>query len=67
MTLQHMRVTLAVLWVLAVGVAGIAADVVSLSGWTILAGVALIPPVVLLKFWNRPPKTLSESIQEALR
>jgi hypothetical protein len=50
-----------------VSAAGIAAGVSSRSSWTALAGVALLPAIVMMWRWDGPPQTMSESIQEALR
>jgi hypothetical protein len=46
---------------------GFAAGVTSAAGWTILAGLALMPPVFVLQVWGDPPQTLSQSIHEARR
>ena len=56
----------AMLWVLAVTIAGIAGNVNSLLLWTGLAAVAILPPVVM-RWWNEPRQSMSQSIQEALR
>jgi hypothetical protein len=67
MQLLSIKVGVAILWVLAVCVAGIALNANSLSGWTVLAGVAVLPPIVMMWRWNDPPQSMSESIQEARR
>lgn len=54
-------------WVLAVGVLAYISDPTSLTGWTVLAAVAVIPPVVMMKLWHVPSQSTSESIREALR
>jgi hypothetical protein len=59
--------TFAAVWVLAMCAVGFAADVTSTSGWVILAGLALLPPIVMLRLWNDPPPSMSESIWEARR
>ncbi len=55
------------LWVAAVSIAGIAGNVRSLSGWAVLAGLAILPPLFMLWWWNDPRPTMSETIREALR
>jgi hypothetical protein len=35
--------------------------------WALLAGVALLPPLVMMWRWNTPAQTMSEIIQEARR
>ena len=37
------------------------------SSWAVLAGVAVLPPIVMMWRWSNPRRTLSESIQEARR
>ena len=67
MQLQSIKATVAAAWVSAVCTAGIAGHLQSLSGWTVLAGVAFLPPLVMMWQWNNPRQTMSESIQEARR
>ena len=67
MKLESIKATVATVWVSAVCISGIAANLKSLSGWTVLAGVAVLPPVVMMWQWNNPRQTISESIQEALQ
>lgn len=64
--MQHLsiRMILAVLYVSAVGIAG---DLNSPFGWTILASVAIVPPLALLRRWHEPRQSMSQNIQEALR
>jgi hypothetical protein len=67
MQLPIFKSIVAMLWVSAVTIVGIARTVDSFSSWTVLAGVAVVPPLVMLWRWNDPRQTMSESIQEALR
>lgn len=67
MQLLSIRAALAAVWVLAVCLAGIAGNVNSLSGWFVLAAIAVLPPIVVMWRWHDPPQTLSESIREARR
>jgi hypothetical protein len=48
---------------------GLAIGVGSLSGWSVLAGLALLPPLVIARLWKDNPtmSAMSESIHEALR
>lgn len=57
----------AVLWVSAVSAAGIYGNLNSFSSWTVLAGVAIFPSLVLMRRQNDPQPSMSQSIQEALR
>ncbi len=54
-------------WILTVGVLTYISDPTSVTGWTVLAVVAAIPPVVMMRLWRVPAQTVSESIREALR
>jgi hypothetical protein len=54
-------------WVLATGAIGYMSGTASVAGWTLLAVVALAPPVIMGRLWSAPPPTLSETIRKALR
>jgi lysylphosphatidylglycerol synthetase-like protein (DUF2156 family) len=55
------------LWVIALCVVGLAFGVTSVAGWTILAGLALLPLIFVPWMWSDPRQTMSESIQQARR
>jgi hypothetical protein len=67
--MQHVsiKIILAVLYVSAVAIAGIAGNLNSPFSWTILAAVAIVPPLALLRRWHEPHQSMSQNIQEALR
>ena len=67
MTLKNIKATTAALWVFAMGVAALVADVTSFSSWLVLAGCAIVPPFVMMRYWNSRDQTMSESIQQVLR
>ena len=67
MQLLSIKPILATLWASLALVIGIAGKVDSFASWIVLAGVALVPPLVMMWRWNDPRQTMSESIQEALR
>jgi hypothetical protein len=67
MQLVSLRAVVATVWVSVALLAGLAGSVRSISGWGLLAGVALLPPVVMMWRWHTPLQTMSESIQEARR
>jgi hypothetical protein len=56
-----------VAWVIAVALAGYAIGSRSVPGWVAVACVAVVPPLVVRRFWRVPEQTLSESIDEARR
>ena len=67
MPVEYRKATLAVLWGLLVSAGGFSLQVASVSGWIVLATLALLPPLVMLRLWSDPPKTMSESINEGRR
>ena len=64
---RSIKPILATLWVSAAFVLAIAGNIDSFASWSVLAGVALVPPLVMMWRWNDARQTMSESIQEALR
>jgi hypothetical protein len=66
MNLKNIKATVAVVWIFAIGAVGLLADV-SLSSWLVLAGCAIVPPLVMMRYWNYPDETTSQSIQQILR
>jgi hypothetical protein len=67
MQLVSIKPVIAMLWVSATFIIGIAGNLDSFSSWAVLTGVAVVPPLVMMWRWNDPRQTMSESIQEALR
>jgi hypothetical protein len=57
----------AIIWTLAIGVAGLGAGVESGMGWLMVTVLALGPSLTVLHFWKDSPQTTSEAIQEARR
>jgi uncharacterized membrane protein YhdT len=56
-----------VAWVIAVALAGYALGGRSVPGWVAVVCVAVIPPLVVRRFWRVPEQTMRESIDEARR
>ena len=67
MQLDSIKATVMAAWVSVVCTAGIAGNLRSLSGWTVLVGLVVLPPLVMMWRWNDPRRTMSETIQEAFR
>lgn len=65
--LNSMKALVGAVWVTVVCLAGIAFGVRSLSGWAMLAVVAVLPALVVVMRWKSPPPTMSESIREVLK
>ena len=64
---DHVKAALIGAWILAVGVLGYVLGTTSLAGWTVLAVVSVIPPVVIMRLWRAPSQSMSESIREVIR
>jgi hypothetical protein len=56
-------------WVVGLGVLAFFLNLSSVFGWTVLAGLGVLPPLIMLKMWNPPgpAKTMSESIRDAIK
>jgi len=67
MRLNVIKAAVTAVWVVALCAAGIALNVGSLSGWTVIAALAILPPLVMMWRWHEPAATMSEIIQEARR
>lgn len=67
MQLDSIKATVTAVWVSAVCAVGIAGNLRSPSDWAVLAGLAVLPPLVILWRWNDPRPTMSEAIREVLR
>jgi hypothetical protein len=65
MQLQNMKLALVVIYVAIIGAAGVTAGVESISGWAVIATLALLPAVAVLALWKEAPPSLSQSIQAA--
>ena len=66
MDIQHIKMAISALWVVAAVVIGIAIDL-PWTGRVALAAVGSLPPLAMLLLWNDPAPTMSESIREARR
>jgi hypothetical protein len=67
MQLRRAKVWFAALWVFMAVVIGALVGVSSVWGILLLAGLGLLPPLVMLLRWNDPQETLSESIGRGRR
>lgn len=65
MKLEYMKATLAAVWIFLVCGAGLLGHATSITAWSALAVLAVLPPLALMLFWKDPEKTLSETIREA--
>ena len=64
---EKTKTLLFVAWSIAVVLAAIALGITSVPNWVVVACVAVVPPLVVRRFWRAPEQTISESINEARR
>ena len=62
-----LKTSLLAAWVIAVCGVAFVIGVTSVQNWLIVAGAAIVPPLVVRQFWRAPEQTMSESIHEARR
>jgi hypothetical protein len=67
MNLPLTKAVVGALWILAAIALAAFGDGVPVIRLILLVGVGLVPPLVMLAFWNPPAQTLSESIRDARR
>ena len=67
MRIQQKKAAAVAAWVIAVCAAGVLGDADSISTWSALTAVAVLPPLVAMHYWKHPDQSMSESIQDALR
>lgn len=67
MPLKHIKAMVATTWIAAVGAVGVIADLGGPSSWILLGLGAIVPPLLMARYWHEPDQTMSESIQKALR
>lgn len=64
---EKTKTLLFVAWPIAVLLAAVAIGITSVPNWVEVAGIAVVPPLVVRRFWRAPEQTISESINEARR
>jgi hypothetical protein len=62
---DNTKTLLFVACVMAVSVAAIAIGITSVPNWIVVTCIALVPPLVALRFWRAPEQTIAESIHDA--
>jgi hypothetical protein len=67
MQLESTKVALAALWGVALFAAGFAANVTSMLAWSVLGGLAVLPPIVMVRLWNDRRPRVPQCVQEGLR
>jgi hypothetical protein len=67
MKLEYKKAISAAVWVALVCSVGLLAQLTSRSAWVIAAAITVLPPLVAMRYWNDPDRSMSESIQDVLR
>ena len=64
---NHAKTAIVAGWILGLGTIVWATSLASSSGWALLLGWGLLPPLLLIRLRKQQQPNLSEIIQEALR
>ena len=64
---EHLKTAIAGAWMLGAGAIATSLGVSSPTGWILLVGLGLVPPLMLFGMWRQPAQTISESIHEVLK
>ena len=67
MSLQRIKMSVSVVWILVATIIAIALVDMSWSKGLMLVGFGLLPPLAILLLWNEPAQTMSERINDARR
>ena len=67
MTVDYSKAMFAGVWILTVCAVGLASHPGSLLNWTLLAALAIVPPLLMSRWLNGPPRTMSEVIEKGRR
>ena len=61
-----MQASISAIWVCALCGAALVGHF-TFSAWALIVACAVIPPLVVFRYWREPVQTTSQSIQEVLR
>jgi hypothetical protein len=64
---ERMKTAIVGAWMLAWSVIALSVDVNTASGWIVLVASGVLPPLMLLRLWQTPTPTMSESIRDVLK
>lgn len=67
MSLQRIKMSVSVVWILVATIIAIALVDMSWAKGLMLVGFGLLPPLAILLLWNEPAQTMSERINDARR
>ena len=64
---EHVKTAIVGGWVLGLGTIAVSFGAGSATGWMLLFGLGLLPPLLLFRMWPQPAPTMSGSIREVLK
>ena len=67
MPLEYVKNGIAGAWIVGLVIVAAVLEVSTVLGWTVLVVLGLLPPLVVMRLWNPPAQTTSESIRNVLR
>lgn len=67
MQIDYVKAALMAGWILAVSALAYGFGTTSFAGWTLVAVLSVVPPVLMGRLWSAPSQSMSESIREVLR
>jgi hypothetical protein len=63
---KYLKAAIFAVWVCAVCAVALFGHVI-FSAWAFFVALAVLPPLVVMRYWRAPVQTVSQSIQEVLR
>ena len=67
MDTAYVKKSIVCAWIITLGAIAIALNLTTISGWVVLVGLGLPPPLVMLLKWRQPAATMSENIRSGWR
>jgi hypothetical protein len=67
MPLEYVKNGIAGVWIVGLAVVAAFLGLSTILGWTVLVVLGLLPPLVMMRIWNPPAQTTSESIRNIIR
>lgn len=67
MTFEQRRALALSFWMLIVTAAGMALGVATPAGWGVIAAIAVIPSIIVMRLWTPPAATMSQRIHSGRR
>jgi hypothetical protein len=67
MNLELRKRLIGTVWFITAVIVALALNVGSVAAWGVVAAVAIVPPMVMLRLWSPPADTISQTIHAAKR